>query len=485
MSVNLIPFNLDLLILSDKDTQLMRPIKVLDIMIPSTKNFHPDGLFSTEIFGKVGDERRNRVFSYIELNTKVFHPTIFKVITDLKGLYQEIMAGTTYAIFDKETKDFVKSDVINGSTGYNFFMSHFNELIFEEKPSPKREFGIRLIDKNRKNCLIEKMVVMPAGLRDYVIDKTGKPSEDEINTLYRKLMNLTSIISNIDSNSNKEYLDTARYNIQIAISNIYEYIKNMLEGKNKFIQGRWASRKIFNSTRNVVTSYSHEATELFGKQTLSSDKTAINLYQYMRMNMPLMINQMRTGFLSDVFVGPNVPAILVNKKTLRKESISIDSNYYDEWMTAEGLEQTLMKFSQEALRHQILELNDHYLGLLYKGPDGTYKLLQDIEDLPEDRDKKDVHPLTFVELIYLSIYKESDTIPALITRYPISGYGSIYPSYIYLKTTIRSEIREELNDNWEKSGYIANEFPVNGLQFYNSMSVSARHIRRLNADYDR
>ena len=89
-----------------------------------TKNFHPDGLFSTDIFGKVGGEFRNRIFSYIDLKVPVIHPTLYKVIVRMKGLYEEILMGKSFAVFNPDTKDFEKSTILLGETGYDFFCKY-------------------------------------------------------------------------------------------------------------------------------------------------------------------------------------------------------------------------------------------------------------------------------------------------------------------------------------------------------------------------
>lgn len=480
------PFNIDLLILDNTSVKNIRPVKVLDIFEGGgSRNFHPDGLYSVETFGKVGEERRNRLFSYIDLRISVFHPIIFKALDDLKGLYTEIIAGKSYAIFDKESKDFIKSDPVKGKTGFTFFVEHFNTLKFEERPSSKREFNIKLIEKYKEKCLLDKLIVMPAGLRDYTIDDNGKPSEDEINGFYRKILSVSSMTENVNLGSkaqSMEFLDPTRYSLQLEVNNIYRYIVNLLEGKSKLILGKWASRKVFNSTRNVITSNIPVVHELNDKQSVSTTQTVIGLYQYMRMIMPLAVKQIRDGFLSQIFIGPNSPAVLVNKKTLQKELVQVDPEYFDEWMTYEGLEKLMARFGQESLRHDALEIDAHYLGLIYKGPDKVYKFFQGLDELPEGFDKAFVSPVTFTELLYLSICQGSNEIPCFVTRYPITGYGSIYPSYIYLKTTVKSEVRYELDEAWNKTEKCANEFPITGEQFFNSFSPASKNISRLDAD---
>jgi hypothetical protein len=484
--INALPFNLEILIPDKEIVKYLKPIKVLDIYEGMSKNFHPDGLYSIDIFGRKGEDKRNSTFSYIDFYIPILHPIVYKALCDLKHLYEGIMSGKEYVVFNEELKDFEKSDAINGLTGYSFFLSRYKDIVFEERPSPKREFNIKVVNKYKDNCMYSKLIVMPAGLRDFEIDVNNQLKEDEVNSLYRQLISISSILENIDLKVNSSYIDNTRYTVQLKVIEIYNYIKNMLEGKGKLILGKWASRKIFNSTRNVITSYIPTTNRLFDEKTVSANETVVGLYQFLRATLPLSINLIRNGFLSQVFIGSNSPTVLTNKLTLKKEAIHVDSSYYDKWMTFEGLEETLASFSQEYVRNDYIEVgNDHYLGLIYKGNDNTYRFMQDIDELPDNRSKDEVHPITFCELLYLSIYKESRTIPCLVTRYPITGYGSIYPSYSYLKTTINSESRIELGVNWEVTENKAIEFPIMGDRYYSSFSPSVKNLSRLSADFDK
>lgn len=484
MNTNLVPFNIELLQLKPSDIKNIGRIKVLDIYDGSSKNFHPDGLFSTELFGRVGEERRNRFYGYIDLHISVLHPVMFRVITDLKQMYKDILSNKVKVIFDPDKKDFVISESIEAKSGFNYFLKYLPELKLHENDSTRRIFNVKLFDKYKDKCLIDKLLVMPPGLRDYEVDENGKPSEDEINALYRKVLSLSNLIENINLDLNSEYLDNNRFNLQLAVNEIYDYLKAMMEGKHGLLLGKWASRKIFDSTRNVATSFIPDAESMDSDNIPTANQTVVNLYQFLRATMPLSINKIRSGFLSEVFSGPNNPAYLVDKKTLKASYVSVDGKYYDKWMSLTGLEKTLSMYGQENLRHKYLEIENYYIGLIYKGSDGTYKLFHDIDDLPADRNKKEVYPVTFCELVYLSIYKGSSEIPALITRYPVAGYGGIYPSYVYVKTTNKSEQRYELDFNWEKTDFKVKEFPITNGSFYNSISVDMVHNSRLGLDFD-
>ena len=480
-----IPFNITLLELNDKALEGLRPVRSLDIFEGATKNFHTDGLFSTEIFGRVGEERRNGRFSYIDIKVSVFHPIIHHTLGQLRQLYHEIISGKTYAIWDNEIKDFVKATQIDGRTGFQFFVEHWQDIVFEERDSDVRNTNISLINKFKKQALTSKIVVMPAGLRDYEIQSDGREAEDEFNNLYRTILAISNSVMPGVIKSNIEQLNGVRYNLQIAFNKLYERFESMIEGKRKLMMGKWATRATWNGTRNVITSTNIKANELESPGNVDFNHTVVGLYQYLKATLPVSKYQIRNGFLSNVFTGPSVPAFLTDKKTLKKVSVNLKPKYFDQWMTEEGMDKVISLYGEESLRHNVLEIEGYYVGLVYKGP-GVFKLFQDIDDLPPECDKSLVFPITFTELMYLSVYEKSNKYPAFVTRYPVTGYGSIYPSYMYLKPTVAVEVRKPLGDDWQvdDSKPAAYNFPITGASFVNSMSPNPARLGRLNADFD-
>src|ERR1035437_2601088 len=480
-----IPFNISLLVLTDDKIQGLKPVRSLDIWDGATKQFSEDGLFSISIFGKVGDELRNRKFSYIDIKISVLYPIIYRALTKLKVFYIEILEGKSYAVWNDKEGLFEKSSPLDGETGYNFFMQYFDKLTFEARPSVQREQNISLINKFRDKARNTKIVVLPAGLRDLEIDANGKASEDEVNDYYRKLLSLSNSINDASIKHNPESLDSIRLSMQLTFNELYTHFENMLQGKKKLILGKWAARRVFNGTRNVITSMGVSGSELGSKASVGFNDTVVGLYQYVKATMPVSRFNIRNDFLTKVFFGPNAPICLVNKKTLTKEMVTLKSDYYDAWMTDEGIEKVITSFKDEYVRHEPLEIDGRYIGLIYKGPDSTYKLFQDISELPEGRKKEDVYPITFCELLYCAVYKTSNKYPAFLTRYPIAGYGSIYPCTIFLKPTVKVEKRTELNDSWEIDEHCATTFtfPTKG-EFVNSMSPHSSHLKLLTADFD-
>ena len=460
-------------------------MRVLDIFEGGTLDFHPDGLFSTLIFGRVGDERRDARFSYIDIKVSVMHPIFFALLTKMKRLYGDILSGTGYAKWDPEVKDFVKaSSAGGGQTGYAFFISHWLDIDFQGTKSIRRDQGIQLIEKYKHQAMTDKIIVLPAGLRELEIDEYNRRTEDEINPLYRRILALSNTIHAQTVQVAVETVDIQRYQLQLAFNAVYDQLTSLIEGKKKLLLGKWASRRIFNGTRNVITAMEMATPYVGGKGAPGFNHTVIGLYQYLKASLPVSMFQIRQ-FLTPMFPDINSAARLVDKKTLQAVEIVLASKYYDQWMTNAGIEKIISMFSEETVRDKPLEIDGKYLALIYKGPDGTFRVMHSIDELPPTRSKEHVHPMTFAELLYLSVYEKAGTYPMTVTRYPITGIGSIYPSKTYLKVTLKSEKRVRLDENWQpmSEDHTAFEFPLAG-NYVNSLIPHPSRLGNLGADYD-
>lgn len=480
-----VPFNITLLEFTPAKTAALKPVRSQDIFDGATGNFHEDGLFSSSIFGKTGTPDRMKRFSFIDVKVPIFHPIIYRALLALKRLYGGIIDGTEYVLWNDEINDFERADAMSGKTGFAYFVKHWKNIAFEESSSVAREQNILLINKYKDTAMTSKIAVLPAGLRDVEVGDDGRVREDEINGLYRNLLSISNTISESSITNNPDVIDTARLALQKKFIEVYELLENMIEGKKKLLMGKWASRAIMNGTRNVITAMDTSVSYLGAPGTVTFNNTIVGLYQGMKAILPVSQYLLKNGFLSKVFLGPDVPAVLVDKKTLKRKDVQLKPQYFERWMTDEGLEKIITSFSQEGLRDKEIEIEGHYLGLIYKGPDGTFKIIQDIDSLPETRNKEHVTPLTFAELAYLSGYNKWNNYPIFVTRYPVAGMGSIYPSKMYMKTTIKSEIRRELDDMWVPLGdeHVAYEFPTK-QPYVNSLVPHSAKLAGLVADFD-
>lgn len=479
-----IPFNIRILQLSDDLLRGLRPVRSLDILEGATNSYHPDGFYSTEIFGRVGDPLRMKSFSYIDIKVSVFHPIIFNRLRKMKALYQGIMSGKEYAKWDAEKRDFVAADQLEGKSGFDFFVRYWDQIVVEDTGSTERQETIALINAYRKEALTNKIVVMPAGYREVETDN-GRMREPDIISFYKRLLSIANSIAEAAVKLNPEAVNTARYNLQTAFVELYNFIESLVEGKKKLMLGKWASRATFDGTRNVITAMLNTSKELLGDFEVDLNSTQVGLYQTVKGLRPVVVHAVLTGIIQKAFSTPDQPTMLVDPKTLKRVPVQLKTPIYDKWASVEGLEKQLNKLAIDATRHKPVMVGSHYLALIYQD-DHFFKVFFDIGDLPEGLDPSKVRPLSYGELFYVSFYKESARYPLVVTRYPVTGVGSIYPSKVYLRTTVQAKSLLPLNDDWEPmdESYRAAQFPIPGEAFINSQIPHSTRLALLGADFD-
>lgn len=483
-----IPFNVSILNLTPEKLKLLRPVKSPDVHDGVTGNFNEDGLFSVLTFGRVGDEMRDTRFSYIDIHLNIFHPTIYRALAQLRGLYRDIMAGTAYAIFDDKEGDFILANELTGETGYAFFLKHWKKIKYRESKSPVRTERIKMIQKYQAIATTKNILVMPAGLRDYIVDSTGRGTQDEINDVYRRILGASKVIVSADGTETSPLYDNSRKALQQGFNDVYDHVLRMITGKKGFIQEKFGSRRVFNGTRNVISAMDTSTADLDEVNSPDYTDTILGMFQVAKGALPLTIYLLRNGWLGQVFsVGDSsTSARLIDPKTLKSELVDLPPDVRDRWITVEGLEKVIESMRIVENRHKPVMLEDRYLGLVYRGPDMTFKIFGDISELPEGFDRKNVAPLTLIELIYLSGYKRWNTLKTIVTRYPVTGIGSTYPSTIYTKTTMKGEVRTELGDDWSPmEDSVALEFPsYEPLAYVDSQVIHPSRLGGLGADFD-
>lgn len=480
-----IPANISLMQLTPQKLATLKPVRVLDIYDGGPPNFHDDGLFSTAIFGRVGSDERDSRFSYIDLRATVLHPLIHFHLVKLKGLYDGIMSGKAFALWNDAEKDFEPSDAMNGETGYAFFMSHWKDIVFKRTGSDQRDMRIKLIEKYKDVATTSKVLVIPAGLRDIEVDETGREKEGEINGFYRSLISTSNAIG-VTSDLDSPILNNSRYSMQLQFNNVFNYLLNLVEGKGGFFQEKWGARRVFNGTRNVITAMDTSVAVLGAPNSPKPNQTAVGLYQAIKGMLPLTKNALLTGFLSKAFHTEDGTVTLVNPATLQPETFRVSPTVTDRWFTSSGIESVINSYSEPSIRLKPIIIEDYYLGLVYRPKNRmVFKVFNDIRELPEWASKEDVHPLSLCELIYLSGYLRWNKGAVFVTRYPVTGLGSIYPSIPYVKNTVVGEVRRELDDKWNEypEEFTALEYPTfDKPVFIDSLIPHPSHLAALGGD---
>lgn len=489
MKSAMLPFNIKITDSKTIPWALLKPVTSLDIYDGLSNELNDNGLYSIPIFGRVGSEERDERFSYIHVKSSVFHPDIFRALTSLKQIYAGIMAGTVYAKWDDVEKDFIKSSSLDGDTGFSFFTQHWRDIEFKRTGSPGRDEKIQLINNYKDVAMYRNILVSPAGIRDIQVeerlDGQSRVTEEEINNLYRKLLSTANIISDNIEDADSSMYDNARWQLQNRFIEIFNMYADMLSGKKGILQQKWGSRRVFNGTRNVITAAQVGAAHLGAINAPHMNNTQVGLYQLMRGALPLTIHLLMTGWLSKVFASGTI-AKLVDRKTLVSKESEVDIETVAKWTTSEGLEKLINGFSNPQIRNKPITINGDYLGLVY-ADDVHFKVFGDINELPDSLPKRNVHPMTYTELFYLAGYQRWNTLYMLVTRYPITGMGSVYQTKASVCTTNQASVKQELDQDWRPiDGAYATAFPSwdRDAGFMDTMAVHPTRLGLLGGDYD-
>lgn len=485
MKLRSVPFNVSIL---DPESDIffgLAPVKALNMFDTQTGDFADDGLYSNEIFGRQGERERKRNMSFIDLKTQVFHPLYFEELSSLKELYGGIILGRSYARWNPKEKDFEPAPVLEGQTGIGFFLKHFKELKFKKNRSKKRTTKITFIEKFRDKALMRRHIVIPAGLRDVEFDETNRPVEDDLNPLYKRLISNANTIPAYAEDDEDETLNRTRASMQIAVNNVYQHLFGIIKGKRGFIMSKVASRKVAVSSRNVISSMEVGAEILGDAKQPTMDTVILGLPQFMASTRPLCIHHIKNGVYSDFFRSEGVYTQLVDKKSLNRVDVNLKPKTIDKWLTDEGLESLIASFGEPHIRHKPIEIDGHYLGLIYR--DKThYKVMRDISELPEGYDIKNVKPITYAEFFYTHVGSFVEKVRQFATRYPVTGSESIQAGRVYLKTTTTGQTLTRLSEDWQDTGETLLEFPdtAKGLAFFETQSVHPSGLSLYGGDFD-
>lgn len=464
---------------------------------PSSTSFHPDGLFSEEIFGAIGTDDRLTTFGYITLNTTVFHPKLYKNLLYLKKSYKDILNSSVYVKFDESIKDFVKvnENEEDGNTGFIFFLKHFNNIDFQRSDSIERNDKIDIFNKYSNNIFLDKWLVLPAGVRDIQIED-GHQQVEDINKYYNTLLNLSRAIP--PSGRDNPMYDNIRYSIQLKIVEIYDYIENILSGKKGFLQRKYGSRSIALGTRNVATSISLSSSSIEANQFIDVDETLMGVYHTVKCFQPCVIYYLKTLFFDLVFDSSDDQVAAIDTKDHSFRYIQIDASEKNKYLSSDGLNNLIKICRHSEYRSRPITITNtdtnqpYYLFMVYDTGD-TISIFRNKSEFKYYRESMNkefnedyIRPLTYNEMLYFCAWMAIVKKHVLVTRYPVLGPNSIYPSKIHLTSTVpaRSILLDSLFSN--EFDQVLPNYPILGNPDFNSVGPHTSKINSawMNCDFD-
>lgn len=210
--------------------------------------FDPNGLWSEEIFGRIGSNDRKTKFGYVDLTCNIINPVVYDIVV---GMAPEIR----HIVMENKRYEFSKNkfkEVEVGQTGITFLLSILDKIDFEKICKPNKVDVAKFLNKNKKLIILDKYLILPAGIRDLSLHQTkGKQFSSEVNELYEKLIMLVSQKGIQDDTEMSAVFITYIQKTSLAI---YKWIQSKVKGKQGLFQGSMLKKTLDFSARVVAIS---------------------------------------------------------------------------------------------------------------------------------------------------------------------------------------------------------------------------------------
>lgn len=213
-----------------------------------TEEFHPEGLFSEIIFGTIGSVGRRQTFSYIDLKSKVIHPSVLKILIQLDRKIEKFLS--TEESFSLDNKGNLKIDS-EGVTGINEFIKMFPDIKFRGDTETRNKY-IELIKKaySEKSLFVNKIPIIPPDFRPAFQDEDGNWTIDPLNDYYITILRRS--FQTKSSAGSGPLFDLLNYGLQTAVINHDNFIRSRISKKPGIIRKDLLSKRVDFSGRAVV-----------------------------------------------------------------------------------------------------------------------------------------------------------------------------------------------------------------------------------------
>lgn len=434
---------------------------------------HPEGLFSTKIFGMTPRDRKE-TFGYIDLGHIFFHPHIYKIIKRFFRNVEKIVNGSSFYIINSEGH-LVLSDEVHGETGVQFLYDNWEKIKWEYSDSPARNERIDAVMNTKKSeVFTSKLIVIPPFYRD-VTSSSGGGKVPEINNFYANAIRLASILKENDVFSFNLY--SSQFAIQELLVDTYDYFKEKLQSKNGLLRKYLMGKNVDLCTRAVITASSFHA-----------DKPE-----------DLQVNLRYSGIpISHILSLCNPFIISWVKKFFERELMDVSEKHLIDSRTGKVLQLVELKnpelvFTDKEITKKInsfikdpdtrfkpveVPLKDGRMSYLVFH--GTRYDLKNKDELASISNRK----LTWTDVFYMACEDAVKDKHSIVTRYPLIDQYGLFVSRITVlstTTTVPMQVGEKIYKNYPVVDLSVPESKIATL-FIDSVSFSNSYLPGLDGD---
>ena len=436
---------------------------------------HPEGLFSTQIFGMTPKDRKE-TFAYIDLGHIFFHPHIYKIIKRFFRNVEKIVDGSSFYTINSEGH-LVLSDEIHGETGVQFLYDNWEKIKWEYTDSPARNERIDVVMKSKKaEVFMSKLIVIPPFYRD-VTSSSGGGKVPEINNFYVNAIRLASILKENDVFNFNLYSSQAA--IQNLIVDCYDYFKEKLQSKNGLLRKYLMGKNVDLCTRTVITATSFHANKPEDMQ-VNFRYTGIPIAQVLSLAHPFVMNWVK-GFFERELMNDSQKN-LIDTKTGKVISL-VEMENPELVFTDKFLKKKMDSYIKDPdTRFKPIEIplkNGKTSYLIFHG---TRYDMKNKDELATIANRK----MTWTDVFYMACEDIIKDKHVIVTRYPlIDQYGLFVSRIRVLSTskTIPMQVGEKVYPFYPDIDLNLPDSKVPTL-FIDSVRFSNSYLPGLDGDYD-
>ena len=397
-----------------------------------------DGLFSTEIFG-VSTKERKETFAYIDLGGKYLLPKAYITLKRLNRNFEHVIYSTKK--FSIDSQGVLVPDEEKGGTGMKWLYDNWEKIKFQKNQSNARSERIDVLTMNKKDIIFtDKYPVIPAFFRDVNLQSSERnPRVPEINDIYARIIRNVKIVK--DSVSMDFVIASVSGKIQDSLVDIYNLLKEKIQGKNGYIRRFLLGKSVSYSSRVVITAAPYN-NDTYKDQDVDFYHTGVPLSHVCADFTPFIVYWVTRFFKNNTENQKNSYQIVDDKGNVHVVKLDNPEAYYN----SDYIERRLEKFvNNPYTRFDKIELpiaeselkrigvkGPRYMrfsGRMVKGDKSTISVDSETEGVPINR------YMTWTDIFYMAAVDVTADKHVWVTRYPVLDYMGEYTSRIFVIST--------------------------------------------------
>lgn len=360
----------------------------------------PGSLFDPNIFGYGNDTIRK--YGFIRLNGPLIHPIYFDISSRTWRDLPAIVNGTKYFTIDK-TGDLIPSDEENGYTGVKWLYDNFEKINLKKLKVDDSDASVKestkkmkqAVDKVTKdNFFIDRIMVLPLHFRD-LDTEADSIKMDELNQMYIDLIKAASFRQKMSFESHWNNMK-----MQGILQNIYDYFDNSTNSKKGVLRNAVMGKSVDNAIRLIIVAPEVRNKDILGRTKTRLDHILIPLHHFLNASPVHAVTATKRVLQSFFDYG------------LMSDMTQLD---FDNYFSDKFIEDAIVNYDHsqyERLKPVITKTGK------------TIDLYFDYHNDETNTNKKEVRPLTWVDLFFLAVNIYKDSLRAVVCRYPVTNKDS-------------------------------------------------------------